>query len=325
MSKKADPFMITEDDINRIESKVIKGTSGILCPKLNKDMEGVCHVCEYISTEIYANFPGKPYENHPARKWAGKKKGKLNWFLNVVFPDDKTKSVIFKIGEKAGNQIKDGMRNKGWTDICHPHAGMGRMMMCTKTKVDGYPTYSMSPELEKADWEVSEEVWKNVVDLRNIIEMLKDDDLIGSDNYVDISKYMKEGETITFRIMPPVSFEVGDRDCWIVPVVRHWEVTQDQVDGKAPLNWKGAPETSDEVPTSSKRENKSVELPFIPDKVEDKAAKPVENKKVEKPKCFGMANFFDDGSPDPETGEVDLSCKEDCPFFKQCGKEVMKK
>lgn len=317
--KKNDPFIMTENDAKNAENEISTGSSGILCPKMNKTMEGECKVCDYIQTEIYPRWPGKENQDHPARKWAGKKKAKLNWFVCVAFPENPDKYVTLELGTKAGNQMIDGMKNKGWKDILHPDKGVGRMMQCTKKKGDsGYPEYSVSPELEKADWSVSKDVWKNVPDLSDIIGYIKRDEM-REINHERLSSLMKMGETITFRLLPPKDLSEKGRHFWISGVYRHWGVSNDQIDGNTSINWKDTEEEEitdgGEIPTEP---DTQMQLPS------EEVEKPEPKENEEKPKCFGDVRFFNDGTPD-EDGDVDESCVKDCTFFKKCGKEVMKK
>jgi len=307
--KKDDPFLITDDDIKGTKSEVAKGSSGVLCPKLNKSLEGSCAVCDYISANIYSKYPGKQNQEHSARKWAGNKKGKLNWFMNVVFPENPDKSFVAEVGAKGGSMIIEGMEKKGWKDICHPHKNKGRMMLCTKSKVDGYPFYSMSPELEKADWAIPDEVWKDLPDLKDVVGMIERGEL-NDENFVKFSAIMKMDETLKFRICPPKTLEGDDRRWWIASVVRHWGVTQAQIDGDAPISWEEG-DVDDENKPDVVGKPDEMELP---DEKVDAPDEEVKDKKEEKPKCFGMAKFYEDDDED---------CMK-CTWFKKCGKKVLK-
>lgn len=320
-NKERDIFMMSEEDAKNARNEVSISGSGLLCPKTNKRIGGECKVCDYIQTEIYPKWPGKENQDHPARKWAGKKKAKLNWFTCAVFPENPNKLILLELGSKAGNQIIDGMEKQGWKDILHPHKNIGRMMKCTKKKGDsGYPEYTVSPDLEKADWDVPESVWKNVPDLRDIISIIQNGEL-DKYNHQKISSLLKMDETISFRLLPPKELTGDDRKFWISGVYRHWGVTKDQIEGNVPLNWREVEKEDteggqmpDAPDTFNSSDNLDMELPSKSERTEKK----------KRPSCFGKIQFFDDGEPDPKTGDVDRSCIDECEFFKECGKAVAK-
>lgn len=315
MSKsKKDPFMVEPDEVGEIKKQINTSSSGVLCPKRNASINERCHVCEYIQTKVYA----KNYEKgHEARKWAADKKAKLAWFLNVVLPENPDKSVILEVGKEAGNQIINGVEKLGWRDIAHPHKGQGRELKCSKNQEQGkdWPIYSVTPSLEKADWDIPDEVWKNVPDLKNIVDMVKNGEL-NEDNHMRISS-IKMGETLTFRVCPPKSADNGSK--WIIaPVLRHWGVTVGQIEGTDPISWKETMEDEDlEIPSNT--EDGKLDLSFKKDENEEKTKKNVEeqpNKENSKTResCFGQEKFFD-----PKDKDLCVPC----PDFKDCRKEVM--
>jgi len=67
--------------------------------------------------------------------------------------------------------------------------------------------------------------------------------------------------------------------------------------------------------TFNSSDNLDMELP----------SKSERTKKKKEPPCFGEIQFFDSGEPDPETGDVDRSCIDDCKFFEECRKAVVAK
>jgi hypothetical protein len=312
--KAVDPFMITEEDVADAKSAVSAGSSGILCPKRNKDIGNKCSVCDYIQTQIYSK---KFDKDHAAMTWARQKKAKLTWFLNVVLPENPDKSVFLELGDKAGNQIIEGVDKKGWTDIVHPHKGVGRELLCSKTKNAGesWPTYTVSPVLKNADWEIPEKVWKNVPNLRDMLQILDTEELT-EDNYMHI-RSLKEGETLTFRVCPPRDAEVGKKKWFIAPVFRHWGVTEEQITGEETLNWKEDSDDEDkEVVDPSEGK---LDLSFTDTGKKDKSE--VKPEKEEKPKeaktkkpCFGKSNFFE---------EDDVENCKPCPDYKACAKACM--
>jgi hypothetical protein len=305
-SKKSDVFYIEQDEVGDIKKEIATVSSGILCPKTNKSIGERCHVCEYIQTQVYS----KNYERgHDARDWAASKKAKLAWFLNVVFPENPDKSVLLEVGKEAGNQIINGVEKLGWRDIAHPHKDLGRELQCSKNKEKGndWPTYTVTPVLEKANWEIPDEVWKKTPDLKNIVQMVSDGEL-NEDNHMRISS-LKMGETLVFRVCPPKTVENGSK--WIIaPVMRHWGVTEGQIQGTDSVSWKETMEDEDIASLPVKDEK--LDLSFTSTE-EEKEEVPDKKQKKEKPTCFGMERFFDE--------DDDEMCIP-CDFYKSCGKKV---
>lgn len=313
MSKKneVDPFAITDEEVEAAKSAVSFGSSGKICPKRNKSINEKCGVCDYIQAEIYAK---KYPEDSEPRKWAKDKRAKLSWFLNVVLPENPNKSIFLEIGEKVASQIIEGIEKKGWRDIVHPHKGKGREMQISKTKGQKWPSYSATPALKQADWEIPEEVWKNVPDLTDMINILETMEFT-EENYMHI-KSLKNGETLNFRICPPADVKAGEKKCVIAPVFRHWGVTDGQISGEESLNWKSSSkEESDE------EDKKGLDLDFqeTQEKAEEKAEeklKEAPKKEDKEPPCFKDEKFFD--------SDDKINC-EPCAWFKPCGKAVMMK
>ena len=292
MTKK-DPYMIDVEAMNKLKNEMSMKSSGLICPKRNLSINSTCKVCEYIQSQIYAKqYP----KDHPTRKWAAKKGAKAAFFLNVVFPENKEKVMILELGSKAGNQIFEGVNKKGWTDIAHPKAGMGREMMVTKGEDGGFNTYSVSPDLNKADWEVKKSVLASRYNLSEIIKMIQNDELT-DDNHFKVSS-IKLGETLKFRILPP--WENGAENRNIMSVVwRHWGVSQDQIDGKEGINWEDIEITAQpSVDTVS-------DTPVVTESKPSTTEKP--------PRCFGNSTYFDATDPD---------CFKDCAFFDKCSQKI---
>ena len=185
MSKK-DPFMVDQSDLDEFYKENKPKASGDFCPRRDPEHDGRCFVCEYIQREIYDR---KYHDEHPARKWASDKKAKQNIFFNVVFKSNPSKAVVLEVGSKVGNIIWEGARNKGWTDITHPKSGKGREMTISKFKGQGkWADYSAVPSMDKADWDVPDNVIDNLHDLSRISDIIKKGELDDS-NSIDPSRF----------------------------------------------------------------------------------------------------------------------------------------
>jgi len=309
-TKQADPFMITDEEASAAQNQLSKGSTGIMCPKRNKSMGGSCKVCDYIQSQIYdKKFP----KEHAAMTWAREKKAKLSWFTNVVFPENPDKSILFEVGDKAGNQVVKGINKLGWRDIVHPHKGIGRELIVIKTKEpgDSWPTYTITPAQDKADWEIPEEVWRNVYDLNDIINILQTTELT-SENYKHV-RSIKTDETLNFRMCPPKDSESGDKVV-IAAVYRHWGVTEDQINGEDSMNWRQSVEEdpADDSPFVENTDSSGLDTSFMDTKKEE--VLPDKTKQGPKlPNCFGMEQFF----------EIDdkVTCIP-CGSYKACGKKI---
>ena len=214
---------------------------------------------------------------------------KCNFYLNVVFPEDPAKVQLLEIGKKAGSQIIEGIKQKGWKDIAHPGANKGRLMQITKSKDGDYNQYTATPDLEKADWSVPKEAIDARYDLNNVIDVLKS----GEVEIFKISS-IKQDETLSFRILPPVPSDEGKS--YIMAIVwRHWGgVTEDEILGNVDI---------DLTLPSAKEDSVESMLDFGTEEVKDK-----------KPDCFGLDSCFEEGHPDC------ISCSE----YKACRREVAK-
>ena len=310
--KVIDPYEIDVDEIDKIEKENKKRSSGLVCPKMNVSIGKPCKVCEYIQSIYARQYP----KNHPARNYASDKKAKASIFMNVVFPENPNKSFIFKIGSKAGSAIIDGIKNKGWKDITHPLKGKGREMLISKTKGDsGFNAYPVSPNLDKADWEIPKEVLDNLpnLDQDNLIKMIENGELDNT-NFFDVSS-LKMDETLEFRICPPwTNGAMGSNNKRPFTYVwRHWGVSQAQIDGTEPMNWKESveEESSDDSSNDEAKPAKSDTPPW-----EDSVEVQVDKSVKKKPVCFGREKFFDS-----EDSEI---CQ-NCNFFKSCAKAIANK
>lgn len=295
MGKKYDPYEINEDDLKSFQSENKRGSSGRFCPKRNSDMSGDCGVCNYIDSDIYSR---KYPDGHPARQFGSDKKAKQNIFFNIVLEDNPSKFIILEVGSKVGNIIIEKAQSK-WRDIIHPHAGKGREIEITKTKDSGYPAYPVDAELEKADWEIPQEVLDSLPDLSKIKDMITNGELT-EDNYMKISS-LKHKESLRFRICPP--WDIDNNRRWAASVWRHWGVSEDHISGEATLNWKTYVEDEEEDEELKLPEKKKEEdVPWEGDKSQDN------------PNCFGKEVFYD---------PKDEDCKDTCPVFKKCGRAVL--
>lgn len=290
-----DPYMIDPNDGTEITKGMKGGSSGKLCPRLNKEILGVerpCKVCEAI----------RPLWGYPKgskeREIANDKKAKVNFFMSVCFKDKPNKAYILEVGKNAGNDLLDAFAKKTWLDVAHPKAGVGRDLTITKQVKDGYNTYKVFPSLDKADWDVPESVLNNIPNLDNIVDMIASGQL-GDDNYFNISK-LKVGEVITFRLLP------SNPEAKIFPkriafLWRHWGVTEAEITGEAPLDM-----------SISKPFDLASNTPPWEETV-DKANKSVENETKEP--CFGNPLCFN---------EKDEDCIK-CSAFKKCMKVIVSK
>ena len=300
--KVVDPYMIDVKAMNQLKNNMTMASSGLVCPKRNKSISETCKICDYIGSQIYAKqYPDK----HPARIWAGTKGAKASFFMNVVFPDNQDKSMIFEIGSKAGNQIFDGVNTKDWTDILHPKKGMGREMMITKGKDGDYPFYTVSPDLKNADWGIKKDVLAGRRNLTNLISMIQNNEL-SEVNHLKASS-MKDGETLRFRILPPWEDDTDANRDFMTVIWRHWGVTQDQIDGKEGINWQDVElkVKEPEKQSTAQTPQNSTSVPE-PEKVEKSA-------NTDEPKCFGNASYYD---------AEDDDCSKDCPHFEACTAKI---
>ena len=294
VEKKYDPYMIDKAALNQMKNDMSMTSSGLICPKRNKAIGEPCHVCDYIQSQVWAKqFP----EKHPARNWAAQKGAKATFFLNVVFPEKPDEVKILEIGSKAGSQIFDGINKMGWTDILHPKKNMGREMLLTKSKKDGFPFYTISPDLNKADWEVKKGTLAESFNLSNLISMIQNNELT-EENHMKAST-MKEGETIRFRILPPWNDDAGNRNFMTV-IWRHWGVSQDQIDGNEGINWQDV-EIEEEKPQS----NTLNKAKSVSNEVHEK-----KEERDKRPKCFGNEAYYDPEDEDCTPAK--------CAFVDEC-------
>lgn len=289
---------VTEIDKQISENKASSG--GVICPQRNATIRQKCGVCQYILTQVYSK---KYPENHPASNWAREKKAKSSIFFNAVLDSDRTKAIILRLGSGAGQDIINGIKNEGWVDLLNPKNGKGRLLKISKVKnkSDKYPKYTVTPQLEKADWEMGENIWKNLpnLDQENLINMIENNGFT-DDNYFDISS-LNIGDSLVVRLCPPWGTgsqgESNRRFCEFV--WRHWGVSKDQVDGKESLNWREQ---------EQKEENKDqpTEAPPWEDKTDSSTST------SQRRQCFGDVKYYE---------ESDKACIK-CPDYVECGNTV---
>ena len=307
-----DPWEIDSKEISKIESENKKGSSGLPCPKMNVSIDKSCAACEYIQNAIYRKqYP----KGHPAREYASQKKAKTNIFMNVVFSANPDKSIILKVGSKAGSAIMDGITKHNWKDIVNPLKDKGREMEISKGKGDsGYNEYPVSPNLEKANWEIPKAVYENLpnLDQDNLLKMI-DEGKLTDDNFLDVSS-IKMDSTLSFRICPPwtTGSAGAENKRPFTYVWRHWGVSRDQISGDEKMDWESS------VTDEDKPEKTVAEVPWEKDVKVDTpenkdAGEGKEQAENSNPKCLGNKTFFD----------IDDKLCTECPVFKSCGKMVM--
>lgn len=300
MSKR-DPFLLEPDDVKTIESGLKSSNGGIICPKMNKLIGKPCKVCD--SLQPLWQYP----KGHPKRELAVQKKAKVNFYMNIVLPDNPAKSYILEIGKLAGNDIIAGIKQRGWTDIIHPKANMGRELQVTKSISDGRNKYSVSPKLEKADYDIPDSVLENLPNLDNIIDMIRNDEL-NDDNFIRVSS-LKHDDTLVFRMCPPAKNSTVFARVPIAYVFRHWGgVTQAEVDGKDSVNL-SLPEEN--IGDDSAPEPESDGLW----ESSSETAKGIENTHTssnEREPCFGQPEFFDSKDEDCRACQDFKECKKAC-------------
>jgi len=287
---KKDPFLLDPEDGAKMEKEVKGRSSGIICKK--RHGLGDCEICNYVST-LYQQ--GDKESTDKASKLAAK----VRFYLNVVFPDDPSKLVLMEIGKKAGDRIIYKWRKGEWSDIAHPKKGKGRELRITKTKGDmGFNNYDVDPSLDKADYDIPDEVLNNLYDLDNILELVQDENI----EIFQVSS-LKMDESLTFRICPYWKWkEEGKNSKIMAPVWRHWNTNlmkEDEMEELAGEEMKPPWETDD-------AEDDIPDFSSSPAKAEEKEAKA--KGKVKKPACFGDEDCF----------EADDEQCQSCTFFKKC-------
>ncbi len=297
-----DPFLADPNDA-RETKKEARGSSGWLpCPNRNRSIGKKCCVCEKVS-KIYNTTT----EKDPLRNWASNKRAKATYYANAVIEDKgERRLVLMELPKKIGDNLLDHIEEGKWLDIFHPKAGIGREMEIMKAKGDrGFPTYTISPVLEKANWNVDDEFIEKAIDVsdqRALIDYV----LSNPDNVFSVSREMKEGETKTVRFIKKPNKK------FMNVIWKHWGVTQGQIDGKEPIDIEMTDDDKEIIKKEKEieRARESAERESTPPQQDNGT---VENSRVsEKPMCFGKDKFFD---PD------DDECK-DCEFFKACAKAV---
>jgi len=288
-----DPWMLDPDEHKKIVEENKGGSTGVICPKRNISIGGKCEACNMVQ-KLFADG------SKESRELAFLKMAKSNYYANVVFPENPNKSFILEMGKKAGNTILDNVFSGKWKDIAHPMKGKGRELEILKKKGDaGFNTYEVSPNLEKADWDIPQETIESQPNLDNIIELLA----TGSHEIFKAST-LKMDETLKFRVLPPWDNGAGNKRV-ITVVWRHWGgVTQEEVDGTVEMDLSTSGIERDTTPVD-KSHSSLIDLPKEEMTVESTG----------KEACFGNTNCF-------ETDDEDcLVCKN----FKECKREVKAK
>ena len=292
MGKVKDPYMLDSESTEDLVNATKSGSAGVLCPKKNPNLGGVCAVCNKVSQL----FQGSEEEV----KQAYKLMAKYNWYANVIFPENKSKVVIMEMGKKAGDTILYNVKNKpDWISVAHPKAGIGRELMITKKKGDlGYNEYLVEASMNVSQYDIEEEVVEGRYNLDDIIELLTTEEVFKVSS-------LKLDESITFRLLPPWDLEKK----WpLMFVCRHWGVTEAEVRGEVPIDF-DKPEPGEKLPWEA-----NTESPVEKEKLEEeKVIEGTSDRKKREP-CFGNANCFE---------EDDTDCKA-CGDYKACMKKVLK-
>jgi len=299
-----DPWELSSNDASKMkDSTKTGGGASTFCPKRNVSIGSVCKACETI--QPLWDFP----EGSPERKLASKKKATVSYFLSVVLPSNKDKSIVLEIGKKAGDYIIDSIYDpdKNWKMIAHPVVGKGFDTKIKKRKGDlGFNTYDTFRG-EQCDWDIPKSVLESLTDLSqaNIIKMLKDGTLVEGENYFRIQS-LKLDETLTFRVCPAWNYRDGGKVI-LTPVFRHWGVSQAEIDGDIALSMNIEEVVVPETVTASDHQTES---PMV------KTDTPTVTEKHDT--CYGIITpmvFYD----------VDDSDCNKCGDFVECGKIVTKK
>lgn len=318
-----DPYVLNPKEAEKQKKELKGGSSGRICPKRNNNIGGDCKVCDHVS-EIYAM---QLQEDHPARKWVREHKAKANFFLNVVFPENKNKSFILEIGSKAGSAILNGVTKMGWVDIIHPKAGYGRELIINKFDDGGFNTYNPSIVGDKADWDITQEVLDNLPNLDNIVRMVSNNELT-DENSCKISALLKNGESLKFRICPPAKTSVNQQKFMGI-VWRHWGVSKAQIEGTSEVKWDAQAEEAQsnkntmfdsnkqETPQGNQAQPVAQPVSYPTSVPEASPSTPVQapvDTSNKKEPCFGKLDFYDPAA------EECANCKD----YKSCGRTVSK-
>lgn len=307
---KVDPWMLDSETAKQTKDETTLKTKGEICPRRNHSIGEKCMACLEVSAVYQSTVDGDP-----KRKMAGKKSAKASYFANVVLPGNVDKAIVLEMGKKIGDKVLDQNLKNEWLDIAHPKAGMGRELKITKTKGAGdlYPSYSIDPILEKASWDVPDQVLENLINLDqgNVIEILENE----TEEIFKVSS-LKVDESLTIRLCPPWK-EARDRGekRILTPVFRHWNVSREEIENG------GIDFGETEIQESEKREDipaweGAAELDTGMPEPQSQVEAPVEQSpaKTEREPCFGKSNVFE------EDDEECVSCTD----FKPCLRAVMK-
>lgn len=309
MAKKIDtnPWDIDDSILDEINKENKAPSMGVVCLKRNASIGHPCKGCEYIQTQIYAkNYP----EKHPARNWASEKKAKASVYFNVVDPSVPTVPILLRVGSDVGSTIMQGLK-EDWKPCLDPRAGSGREIKFRKFKGEGgFNKYSAMPMFEETTYEIPKNTYENLhnLDQDSLIKMLQTG--AWPESFFDISS-LKMDETKRFRLCPPwTTGNLGkDNRRPLSYVWRHWGLTESQVKGDEPINWRDS--------VADKKEEIKETLPWADEPRPDVSMKNIlEEKSAGDPtdrQCYGRAEFFDID---------DLTCMK-CDYFKPCGKKAV--
>jgi hypothetical protein len=281
-----DPYAIQPDESQKFITKTKGKQKGIICPKRHYDKP--CAVCSVVQ-DLFSSGEEKD------RDLAGKIMSKLNFYMCVVEPSDPAKLQILQLGKIVGNQIVDGTLKLGWTDIANPKSGVGRCIKITKSNNGSYNTYQASIDPNKAEFDIPADVMENLPDLENIVGVVDS----GEYEVYNIAS-IKVGDTVTFRICPDVKGPERNNRFWVNAIWRHWGVSQDEIDGKVPVNLHKGLDREDA--------QKSESPPWAESKDKEQPVAQPKHKK-----CFGEEAYYDPSDSD---------CT-DCEEFKACGRTVL--
>lgn len=316
-----DPWMLDSETAKKTKAETTLKTKGEVCPRRNHSIGEQCKACEEVSHVYQTTVDGDP-----KRKIAGRKSAKASYYANIVFPSNPDKSVVVEMGKKIGDKVLDQNLKHEWLDIAHPKKGLGREMKITKSAGDGnFPSYSIDPVLEKADWDIPDNVLENLVNLDqgSVIDILANE----TEEIFKVSS-LKTDESITVRICPPWK-EARDRGekRILTPVFRHWGgVTREQIEngGVDFGEEEEAEATQNDVAPWDAQPSEDVGNPYAiahtptittvgGPALENSPAQPQTVSGGREP-CFGKANVYE---------EDDEECKT-CNDYAGCGRAVLK-
>lgn len=304
MTKEKDPYMLDPSVGQALIDADKPKSASVLCPKHNLKVGKPCAVCTAVKALYDEGGPEK-------EKLASRLSAKVGYYAWIVFPSNPDKAILLEMGKKAGDAIKYGIRVKGWLDIVNPKAGVGRELKITKQRGDmGYNAYSVEPSLEKLTYDVGQKALDGRKNWDDIFTMIETEPIY------KISS-LKMDETITIMLLPDLDMT---RKWPVCSVWRHWDVTQEEVDGKIPIQAVellkqaivpgSAPlpaDLVDNLPDFQSPTN--VQIPEAPEEIPEVTVKKKPDTVVHE-SCFRDADSFD-----IDDADVCQTCKD----FIECG------